>query len=124
MTSALADRLSEAFAELLHQKVADSIRTEIVTHNIILILQLINWTLYNLYRLLFIDLQVRNDLWGYTGNEDLTQEELLGVKYTGIRPAPGYPTQPDHTETLVQFCALQCANTMLILYQAGLLLGQ
>merc|ERR1712117_524295 len=66
MTSALADRLSEAFAELLHQK-------------------------------------VRNELWGYSDKEDLTPEELLGVKYTGIRPAPGYPTQPDHTEKLTMW---------------------
>ena len=50
--------------------------------------------------------QVRNELWGYSDKEDLTPEELLGVKYTGIRPAPGYPTQPDHTEKLVKFGVL------------------
>ena len=44
-------------------------------------------------------------MWGYSDKEDLTPEELLGVKYTGIRPAPGYPTQPDHTEKLVRFGA-------------------
>ncbi len=64
MCEALADRLAEAFAEILHE-------------------------------------DVRNcaDLWGYTkGNEKLSPEDLLKVRYTGIRPAPGYPSQPDHTE--------------------------
>ncbi|KAI9219443.1 methionine synthase [Blastocladiella britannica] len=42
--------------------------------------------------------RVRTDLWGYAESESLSPEELLGVKYQGIRPAPGYPTQPDHTE--------------------------
>ncbi|KAL6735814.1 hypothetical protein Aduo_006221 [Ancylostoma duodenale] len=41
---------------------------------------------------------VRIDLWGYSTDEDLTPADLLAVKYHGIRPAPGYPTQPDHTE--------------------------
>ena len=36
--------------------------------------------------------------WGYAPDEALTPEEMLKVKYEGIRPAPGYPTQPDHTE--------------------------
>ncbi len=38
------------------------------------------------------------DLWGFGKNEGLTQEELIREKYRGIRPAPGYPAQPDHTE--------------------------
>ncbi|OQR99105.1 5-methyltretrahydrofolate-homocysteine s-methyltransferase [Achlya hypogyna] len=42
------------------------------------------------------DMRVR--LWGYAAQEELAQEELLKVKYDGIRPAPGYPSQPDHTE--------------------------
>ncbi|KAJ3357347.1 hypothetical protein GGF32_001089 [Allomyces javanicus] len=42
--------------------------------------------------------RVRRDLWGYAPNETLTSEDLLAVRYTGIRPAPGYPSQPDHTE--------------------------
>ncbi|EYC10514.1 hypothetical protein Y032_0055g2596 [Ancylostoma ceylanicum] len=41
---------------------------------------------------------VRIDLWGYSTDEDLSPADLLAVKYHGIRPAPGYPTQPDHTE--------------------------
>ncbi|GAA0773042.1 methionine synthase [Roseibium denhamense] len=41
---------------------------------------------------------VRKDLWGYGAEEGLTNEELIAEKYQGIRPAPGYPAQPDHTE--------------------------
>jgi 5-methyltetrahydrofolate--homocysteine methyltransferase len=58
---ALADRLAEAFAELLHAK-------------------------------------VRKQLWGYAKDETLNNEELIKEQYTGIRPAPGYPACPDHTE--------------------------
>jgi 5-methyltetrahydrofolate--homocysteine methyltransferase len=60
MAEALADRLAEAFAECLHQRV----RVE----------------------------------WGYGRDENLTPEELIHEKYRGIRPAPGYPACPDHTE--------------------------
>src|SRR5207249_2204714 len=60
MTKALADRLAEAFAELLHERV----RRE----------------------------------WGYGRDERLSKEELIAEKYRGIRPAPGYPACPDHTE--------------------------
>jgi 5-methyltetrahydrofolate--homocysteine methyltransferase len=58
---ALADRLAEAFAELLHKK-------------------------------------VRTEYWGYEKTENLTNEQLIREEYTGIRPAPGYPACPDHTE--------------------------
>ncbi|MBU6468047.1 MAG: methionine synthase [Betaproteobacteria bacterium] len=61
MLKALADRLAEAFAEWLHQK-------------------------------------VRKDLWGYEPEEALTNIDLIAEKYRGIRPAPGYPACPDHTE--------------------------
>jgi 5-methyltetrahydrofolate--homocysteine methyltransferase len=61
MVKALADRLAEAFAERLHQK-------------------------------------VRREFWGYGADEALTTEDLIAEKYRGIRPAPGYPAQPDHTE--------------------------
>jgi len=61
MAAALADRLAEAMAELLH-------------------------------------VQTRKDFWGYADTENLSQDDLLKVKYQGIRPAPGYPSQPDHTE--------------------------
>jgi len=61
MAEALADRLAEAFAEVLHE-------------------------------------MVRKEDWGYSNEENLSTEDLLKVKYQGIRPAPGYPSQPDHTE--------------------------
>jgi len=61
MIKALADRLAEAFAELLHKK-------------------------------------VRKEIWGYAINEELKNEDLIKEEYAGIRPAPGYPAQPDHTE--------------------------
>ena len=66
MLKAIADRLAEAFAELMHQK-------------------------------------VRKELWGYAPNEKLSSEELIKESYTGIRPAPGYPASPDHTEKLLHF---------------------
>jgi 5-methyltetrahydrofolate--homocysteine methyltransferase len=42
--------------------------------------------------------KVRKELWGYAKGENLTNEDLILEKYQGIRPAPGYPAQPDHTE--------------------------
>jgi len=63
MVKAAADRLAEAFAELLHKK-------------------------------------VRKELWGYAADEDLSNEKLIAEDYEGIRPAPGYPAQPDHTEKI------------------------
>src|SRR5439155_23223356 len=59
MLKALGDRLAEAFAERLHQR-------------------------------------VRTELWGYAADEALSNDELIGEKYRGIRPAPGYPACPDH----------------------------
>jgi 5-methyltetrahydrofolate--homocysteine methyltransferase len=61
LLSALADRLAEAFAERLHQR-------------------------------------VRKEFWGYAPDEALTNEQLIAEAYQGIRPAPGYPAQPEHTE--------------------------
>jgi len=58
---ALADRLAEAFAEVLHKR-------------------------------------TRMEFWGYVNNEQLTNEQLISEEYQGIRPAPGYPACPDHTE--------------------------
>ncbi|EAT60112.1 methionine synthase [Chlorobium ferrooxidans] len=69
MTQALADRLAEAFAEMLHEK-------------------------------------VRRELWGYAPDEAFKPEELSGEKYQGIRPAPGYPACPDHTEKAELFTLL------------------
>ncbi|MBN2666644.1 MAG: methionine synthase, partial [Bacteroidales bacterium] len=42
--------------------------------------------------------QVRKKYWGYASDEDLSVEDLFKVRYRGIRPAPGYPACPDHTE--------------------------
>ena len=47
--------------------------------------------------------QVRRELWGYAKDEGLTNEDLIAEKYQGIRPAPGYPSQPDHTEKKTLF---------------------
>jgi len=47
--------------------------------------------------------KVRKEFWGYGKNETLNNEELIDEKYQGIRPAPGYPACPDHTEKLVLF---------------------
>lgn len=49
---------------------------------------------------------VRTELWGYSKSESLTSEDLLKIKYDGIRPAPGYPTQPDHTEKRTMWKAM------------------
>ena len=61
MVEALADRLSEAFAELLH-------------------------------------LEVRKNYWGYVPEENLSLDDILKIKYQGIRPALGYPACPEHSE--------------------------
>ena len=66
ITAALADRLAEAFAERLHQR-------------------------------------VRTELWGHAPDEGLSPQALIEEKYQGIRPAPGYPSQPDHTEKATLF---------------------
>jgi 5-methyltetrahydrofolate--homocysteine methyltransferase len=61
LARALADRLAEAFAEYLHER-------------------------------------VRLELWGYVPDEHLSNTDLIAERYQGIRPAPGYPACPDHTE--------------------------
>jgi 5-methyltetrahydrofolate--homocysteine methyltransferase len=66
LVKALADRLAEALAERMHQR-------------------------------------VRRELWGYAPDETLGPDDLIGEKYRGIRPAPGYPAQPDHTEKSTLF---------------------
>ena len=47
--------------------------------------------------------KIRREYWGYAKHEDLTIDDLLKLKYKGIRPAPGYPACPDHTEKQVIF---------------------
>ena len=69
LSQALADRLAEAFAERLHQR-------------------------------------VRREFWGYAPDEALSTVDLIREAYDGIRPAPGYPAQPDHTEKGTLFSLL------------------
>ena len=73
LVKALADRLAEAFAERLHQR-------------------------------------VRKEFWAYDSGETLSSEDLIAEKYRGIRPAPGYPAQPDHTEKATIFELLDATN--------------
>ena len=55
--------------------------------------------------------RVRREFWGYAPDEALTPEELILEQYAGIRPAPGYPAQPDHTEKATLFALLDAENT-------------
>src|SRR3990167_414667 len=73
LLKALADRLAEAFAERLHER-------------------------------------VRKEFWGYVPTETLSNDELIKEKYQGIRPAPGYPACPDHTEKGTLFQLLDAEN--------------
>ncbi len=75
MIKALADRLAEAFAEYLHQK-------------------------------------IRTEIWGYRRNETLDNEALIREDYQGIRPAPGYPACPDHTEKETLFRMLDVESSI------------
>jgi 5-methyltetrahydrofolate--homocysteine methyltransferase len=54
---------------------------------------------------------VRLDLWGYEPDEELSNQELIRERYRGIRPAPGYPACPDHTEKATLFRLLDAENT-------------
>jgi 5-methyltetrahydrofolate--homocysteine methyltransferase len=54
--------------------------------------------------------QVRTGLWGYAPDEPFDIDALIGEKYQGIRPAPGYPAQPDHTEKATLFKLLDAEN--------------
>jgi 5-methyltetrahydrofolate--homocysteine methyltransferase len=56
--------------------------------------------------------KVRKEYWGYDKNESLTSEELIKEQYTGIRPAPGYPACPDHTEKYKLFDLLKATDTI------------
>jgi 5-methyltetrahydrofolate--homocysteine methyltransferase len=62
---------------------------------------------------------VRREIWGYATNENLTNDELIKEDYRGIRPAPGYPACPDHTEKLTIFELLNATeNTGVILTES------
>ncbi|SIR05297.1 methionine synthase (B12-dependent) [Rhizobium sp. RU33A] len=54
--------------------------------------------------------QVRKEFWGYASDEAFTPEELISETYAGIRPAPGYPAQPDHTEKVTLFSLLDATK--------------
>ncbi len=56
--------------------------------------------------------EVRTNYWGYASNEDLTNDELIKERYQGIRPAPGYPACPDHTEKLAIWNLLHVEETI------------
>ncbi len=56
--------------------------------------------------------RVRRELWGYAPDENFTPEELIGEPYRGIRPAPGYPAQPDHTEKATLFRLLDAERAI------------
>lgn len=62
---------------------------------------------------------VRRDLWGYAPHEALTSEDLVKERYLGIRPAPGYPAQPDHTEKRTIFELLNAPEIGLQLTESG-----
>ncbi len=58
----------------------------------------------------WLHLKIRKEYWGYAPDENLTLDEMLNVKYRGIRPAPGYPACPDHTEKKVLFDLLDAGK--------------
>lgn len=60
----------------------------------------------------FLHLKTRKEYWGYDQNESLSNEELIKEKYVGIRPAPGYPACPDHTEKYKLFDLLQVTQNI------------
>ena len=62
--------------------------------------------------------KVRKELWGYDGGEELSNDDLIAEKYNGIRPAPGYPACPDHTEKKLLFDLLDAGKTGIILTES------
>ena len=60
----------------------------------------------------YLHLKVRKELWGYASDETLSNEELIKERYQGIRPAPGYPACPDHTEKYKLFDLLNVTETI------------
>jgi 5-methyltetrahydrofolate--homocysteine methyltransferase len=69
--------------------------------------------------------KIRKEYWGYSPQENLTPEDLFKVKYRGIRPAPGYPMQPDHTENEILFNLLNVTeNTGITLTESLAMLPQ
>jgi 5-methyltetrahydrofolate--homocysteine methyltransferase len=62
--------------------------------------------------------RVRKDYWGYAPDEGLSCAELIAERYRGIRPAPGYPACPDHTEKAALFELLQAADAGITLTES------
>ncbi len=60
----------------------------------------------------YLHLKTRKEYWGYDKNENLNNDELIKEQYTGIRPAPGYPACPDHTEKYKLFHLLKATETV------------
>ena len=58
----------------------------------------------------YLHKKIRTEDWGYSKNENLSNEEIIKEKYIGIRPAPGYPAQPDHTEKITLFDLLSATD--------------
>jgi 5-methyltetrahydrofolate--homocysteine methyltransferase len=58
----------------------------------------------------YVHARVRRELWGYAPDEPFTPAELIGEPYRGIRPAPGYPAQPDHSEKVTVFELLEAEH--------------
>ncbi|MGV6819750.1 MAG: methionine synthase [Parvularcula sp.] len=58
----------------------------------------------------YLHAKVRREIWGYAPDENLSVPDLLAEKYQGVRPAPGYPAQPDHTEKATLFALLEAEN--------------
>ncbi len=56
--------------------------------------------------------RVRNEFWGYAAEENLSNDDLIAEKYRGVRPAPGYPACPDHSEKTTLFKLLNAANAI------------
>ena len=75
LVKSLGDRIAEALAEMMHQK-------------------------------------VRTNYWGYAVDENLSNKQLINELYTGIRPAPGYPACPDHTQKKTLFKLLQVSKNL------------
>jgi 5-methyltetrahydrofolate--homocysteine methyltransferase len=62
--------------------------------------------------------KVRREFWGYASEERLNNDDMIAEKYRGIRPAPGYPACPDHTEKEILFRLLDAEKTGIILTES------
>lgn len=58
----------------------------------------------------YLHREIRTESWGYAPEENLDTEDMLKIKYEGIRPAPGYPSQPDHTEKSTMWDLIKADN--------------